>query len=93
MPCGCTYTTTAELSRARHQLVRDGKPVQAGVWGGQAQAEADGSAYLESVRERQREMAREGGARSHVSSSPAGWDAAVWPAVAVFVLCWAGVIA
>ncbi len=59
---------TTEVSRARHQLVRDGKPVQAGAWGGAQQAEADGTAYLQDVRERQRQMAAEAStARAQVS--------------------------
>jgi hypothetical protein len=74
------------ISRARHQLVRDGKPVQAGAQGGQAQAEADGSAaYLEPVRERQREMAREGGGARAQVSGMGRCDVLV---LALFALAW-----
>lgn len=51
----------AGLSQARSQLARDGKPIQSGSWGGPQQAEADGRAYLESVRSDRQAMAAEAG--------------------------------
>jgi hypothetical protein len=41
------------------KLAGAGKAVQPGSWGGPAQAEADGRAYLEAVRDNQRSLAAE----------------------------------
>jgi hypothetical protein len=59
MTCHASSSSPAELSAARAKLAGSGGAVQPGAWGRAARAEADGRAYLESVRDNQRELAAE----------------------------------
>ena len=56
LPHAVAYTCVADLTEARRDLVKSGRPIQEGSWSSSSPAENDGDIYFSSVREAQQQL-------------------------------------